>query len=123
MCSRSTFAEDFGRELSRRSQRTDGTTGFLAYVALVAGGEAGVRLARRAGVRVSPDTLLRLLRRIVDAAVPTPRVLGVDDLALRRGVRYATIFLDLVSHRPVDLVLGRNAETLATWLCPIPVSN
>src|SRR5262249_14439214 len=60
------------------------------------------------------------LRRVTAAAVPTPRVLGVDYLALRRGVRYATIFRDLESHRPIDLVPGRDAETLATWLVDHP---
>src|SRR5687768_5267955 len=46
----------------------------------------------------------------------TLRVLGVDDLALRRGCAYATILVNLETHAPIDLVRGRDAAVLADWL-------
>lgn len=111
-----TFAEELAR-LPGRARRTDDVTALLLWVVRVAGGEKGARLAAAMGLPVSPDTLLRLQRRGGDAPPPpTPRVLGIDDLALRRSHAYATLFVDMETRRPVDLVEGRDATVLADWL-------
>jgi transposase len=115
-CDRCTFAEDFGEDLPRYARRTRDATELLVDFALKAGGEEGARLADAAGLPVSPDTLLRLIRGLDVPAAATPRVLGVDDLALRRRYSYATLLVDLETHRPVDMIEDRDAETLAGWL-------
>jgi hypothetical protein len=65
---------------------------------------------------VSPDTLLRLARRESSTARPTPRVVGVNDVALRKGQAYGTILVDLERHQPVDLLPERSADAFAQWL-------
>jgi hypothetical protein len=95
----------------------DDSGNLLLAFAQRAGGEAGARLARVAGVPASPHTLRRLLRRqefIVDAA---PTELGVDEFALHRGpLRYGLLLVDLAVRRPVDVLPDDEPATLATWL-------
>jgi transposase len=46
----------------------------------------------------------------------TPRVLGMDDWAWRKGQRYGTILCDLEKHCVVDLLPDRQSNTVTAWL-------
>src|SRR5205085_2622146 len=98
------------------ARRTTRLGEMLRLLGFALGGEASARLAARWGVPTNPDTLLRLVRRTPIAERPTPRVLGVDDWAIRKGQTYGTILCDLERRCPVDLLPDRSVETLANWL-------
>jgi transposase len=119
-CPRKTFAEAIPAVAERYARRTIRLKEVLERLGLALGGEAASRLTALLGMRCSPDTLLRLLRRLPEEPVEPPRVVSLDDWAWRKGHRYGTIICDLERHRRLDMLPDRDADQVAAWLKRYP---
>jgi transposase len=115
-CTRRIFTERLPHLVAPHARRTVRLESVLSLLAFALGGEPGARLVGRLGMTTSPATLLRVMRRATVSERATPRVLGVDDWAFRKGHRYGTILVDLEQHRIVDVLPARSAEPVVEWL-------
>jgi len=115
-CTRRTFCERLPELVEPHARRTCRLAEAQTRVGIALGGQAGSRMLHDLAMPASPDTVLRLIRRQPLPAPKPPRVVGVDDWAIRKRCTYGTVVVDLERRRVLDLLPDRTAETLAAWL-------
>ena len=108
-CERLSLADAYARYTRRLLTKLTDLAGAL-------GGRPGALLAAQWGITISRTTLLNIVRRHPLPAFPAPRVIGVDEFAFRKRHTYGTIFVDLETHRVIDLLPERSVESCAAWL-------
>jgi len=47
----------------------------------------------------------------------------IDDFAIRKGVKYATVMIDINSHKIIDMINSRDYEEVTAWLKEFPNLN
>ena len=119
-CPRKTFAEQVDGLTTPYARKTPLLATMLERIAVALAGRAGSRLAAGLGLPASRQVMLRLIMAAPDPQAASPRVLGVDDFAIRRGQHYGTLLIDIETGAPLDLIEGRDARPLAAWLTVHP---
>jgi transposase len=115
-CPVQTFREQVPGVLDRYQRRTTRLAAQVGGVARQLAGRAGAALLAVLGVPLSRHSSLRALLQIPLPKLTVPRVLGVDDFALRRSQVYATILIDAETGNRVDVLPGRTADVVEAWL-------
>lgn len=110
--------ETFQGFLRYRRRMTDRCAFFICALALETSCEATADICKAMGVQVSGDTVIRmLLSRAEDcSAEVVGDLVGVDDFGNKKGRTYCTVLVNGESHRIIDILEGRDSDTLKARL-------
>jgi transposase len=96
--------------------RTDALTSLILGVSMFLSNEGASKVLSLLGVKVSNDTIQRIYDRLEFVDNPNVEEIGIDDVAIRKGHKYATAIYDLNDHHLIALLDGRDGQTLKEWL-------
>jgi len=116
LCQRKIFTERIPQFVEPWARMTIRHCQALQSIGLSTCGKGGAKLAARLGMQASRHTILRRIMDLPDGSAGSVVYVGVDDFSFRRGYRFGPILVNLESHRVVDLLPDRRAETAAQWM-------
>ena len=116
-CKQKVFCETADGFFGFYKRMTGRLEDFVIALALNTSCEGASRVCGLLGISVSGDTLIRMIIMKANGLAPVKTdIIGVDDWAYKKGSTYGTIIVDGRTHKPIDLLDGRDGKTLKEWL-------
>lgn len=117
-CNARTIVENFNGFLNYYSRMTERCADFICSLALETSCEGCSRICKALGIKISGDTVIRLLLKRYRAAENDfmGDKIGIDDFAYKKRHTYGTVIVDEETHNPIALLDGRDGDSLRKWL-------
>lgn len=116
-CSQHIFCEELNDFTGYYKRMTRRLEDFLVTLALNTSCEGAARICKLIGIKTSGDTIIRILiERASHFKTEQTDFIGVDDWSYKKGQTYGTIIVDGKTHKPIDLLHGRDGAELKKWL-------
>ena len=119
-CARKIFVERLTPFVEPWARVTRRLYQIVQIIGLATGGRLGVRVTDRLGIETTRQTILRRIMALPTEPVGQVTQMGIDDFSFRRGRKFGTIIVDLQTHKTLDLLPDRTADTSAAWMATHP---
>src|SRR5712692_7372570 len=119
-CSRKVFTERLPDFIAASSRLTRRLRTAVQEIGFATCGKGGERLGDKLGMGFSDATVLWSLFLVPLPTLGQVHIIGVDDWSWRRGKRFGSILVNLETHKIVDLLADREAESVRQWLAAHP---
>ncbi len=114
-CETTTFNEEL--DFAKKHQvMTDSLIQLILSISIFLSNSCASLILSFIGVKVSADTIKNIYDRIKIMDNPDVEEIGIDDVATRKGMKYATAIYDLKEHHMIALLEGRDANSIKDWL-------
>ena len=114
-CNTKTFTEDIPF-VGRKQVMTYYLQYYITCLAIYMSSSTTSLILSLIGVKASADTVDNILKKIEIKDDPDIEEIGIDDVALRKGINYATAIYNLKTHQLIALLKGREKEDIIPWL-------
>ena len=114
-CKVKTFTEELPFA-GKHQVRTYALTEFIITHAIYMSSSSTSLILSFIGVNVSADTVDNILKNVHIIDNPDVERIGIDDVAIRKGMKYATAIYDLDTHHLITLLEGREKDDIVPWL-------
>lgn len=119
-CARKIFVERLTPFVEPWARVTRRLYQIVQIIGLATGGRLGVRVTDRLRIQTTRQTILRRIMALPAEPVGQVTQIGIDDFSFRRGRKFGTLVVDLQTHKVLDVLPDRTADTSAAWMATHP---
>lgn len=119
-CNKNTFAERFQFILSK-SKKTKRLEDEILSISQNVSSVAASKILKKNIAQVSESTICNFLKKInlmIDKG--SVKKVCIDDFALKRREKYATVMIDITTGKAIDILNSRNYDDVKEWLDGYP---